>query len=421
MTSVLCAALLTVVVVAPVAREQGLYYKEILKDGRIYVFNIAANADRFEKTAELPANGLTRPGAGPNGETVFADNPRALQLFFFKHGISQEVPEPEPSPPPYRFSGLIFGDYYWFPEHRLDQWEGQHGFWLRRIYFTYDHTFSPKVMTRLRLEMNSNGDLEGGDLTPYVKDAYLRWTFHGRQQVTLGIQPSLSFENVEAFWGLRHIEKTPLDLYRVDSSRDTGVTVSGPINESQTWKYAAQFGNESGNNAEVDEFKAVRISARYETTPGLMVEGMLARFERDRNADRTTAQIFAGYRTNRARAGLLYTVQKRRAADGVPAGEINLGIISGFGVVDLKPQRLSAFVRIDRYADPCPDCEDIDYLPIDPSAPFTLTLAGIEYYLLPSVRFSPNVEWVSYGTPAGANVASPRDDVVVRLTFYWHW
>jgi hypothetical protein len=52
---------------------QGLYYKEIRKDGRIYVFNIAANADKFEKAGELPA-GITRAGAGPNGETVFADN-----------------------------------------------------------------------------------------------------------------------------------------------------------------------------------------------------------------------------------------------------------------------------------------------------------------------------------------------------------
>ena len=419
MVSAICAALLTVAVAVPAARAQGLYYKEIRKDDRIYVFNIASNAERFEKTGELPT-GLTRQGAGPNGEVVFADNARALQLFFFKHGISQEVPEPEPSPP-YRFSGLMFGDYYWFPDNHLEAWEGQHGFWFRRIYFTYDHTFSPKVMTRLRLEMNSNGDLEGGDLTPYVKDAYLRWTFHGRQLLTLGIQPSLSFENVETFWGLRHIEKTPIDLYRWDSSRDTGVTVSGPINESGTWKYAGQFGNESGNNAETDEFKAFRVSARYEATPGFMVEGMLARFERDRNADRTTAQIFAGYRTDRARAGFLYTFQKRRAADDLSTREINLDLFSGFGIVDLKPQKVSVFVRIDRHVDPCPDCEGIDYLPIDPSVPFTLTLAGMEYYLLPSVRFSPNVEWVAYGKRPSAFGTPPTDDVAARLTFFWNW
>jgi hypothetical protein len=74
---------------------QGFYYKEIEKDGRIYVFNVAANAERFEKTGEMGI-GITRPGVGPKGETVVGDNERALQLYFFKHGISEAVPDPTP-------------------------------------------------------------------------------------------------------------------------------------------------------------------------------------------------------------------------------------------------------------------------------------------------------------------------------------
>ena len=86
-------ALLAVVAGARSGYAQGFYYKEIRKDDRIYVFNIADEADRFEKTGEM-GRGLTRPGAGPNGETVVADSERALQLFFFKHNISEPVPEP---------------------------------------------------------------------------------------------------------------------------------------------------------------------------------------------------------------------------------------------------------------------------------------------------------------------------------------
>ena len=81
------------------------------------------------------------------------------------------------------------------------QWEGQQGFWFRRIYFTFDYTFTPKLSTRFRLEANSDGKLEGGSLTPYVKDAYLRWTYLGRQQMTLGIEPSLSIDFVESVLG----------------------------------------------------------------------------------------------------------------------------------------------------------------------------------------------------------------------------
>lgn len=92
---VTAAAVLLWIFAVPNARAQGLYYKEIVKDGRIYVFNIAANVERFEKSGET-GTGITRPGAGPNGETVVGDNERALQLYFFKHGISEPVPEPAP-------------------------------------------------------------------------------------------------------------------------------------------------------------------------------------------------------------------------------------------------------------------------------------------------------------------------------------
>jgi hypothetical protein len=92
---VLIAAAL-VILGTSAAVAQGLYYKEIVKDGRIYVFNIAANAERFEKSGEMGI-GITKPGVGPNGETVVGDNERALQLYFFKHNISEPVPEP-PAP-----------------------------------------------------------------------------------------------------------------------------------------------------------------------------------------------------------------------------------------------------------------------------------------------------------------------------------
>lgn len=330
----------------------------------------------------------------------------------------QQAPAAEPAnadPPRYRISGLVFGDYYTFPRHHLDQWEGQHGLWLRRIYFTYDHTFSPALTARFRLEANSNGELEGGTLEPYVKDAYIRWRFAGRQRLTAGIQPSLTFEFVEDVWGLRHIEKTPLDLYRLDSSRDTGFTVSGPLNDSGTLAYAAQYGNNSGNASETDEYKGYRLSARHDTDPGFSVEGMFGRSERAAGADRTTWQIFGGYRGARMRAGAQYARQTRRAAAGSTAPDLDLDIVSGFGVFDVAGDRASAFVRVDRYGDACPDCGAIDYLPIATTDPFTMTLAGVEYRLHPSVRVGPNIEWVKY------DGAAPEDDVAVRMTFYWVW
>jgi hypothetical protein len=78
------------------AQILGLFYAEEKKGERIYVFNNKANWERFIASGETGA-GLTRLGVGPNGETVFADNETALELFFFKHGIKEEVVRPRTS------------------------------------------------------------------------------------------------------------------------------------------------------------------------------------------------------------------------------------------------------------------------------------------------------------------------------------
>jgi hypothetical protein len=403
------------------ASAQGMYYKEIRKDDRIYVFNDAKEAERFEKTGEL-GRALTRPGAGPNGETVVADSERALELFFFKYGISEPVTQPPPPPPPappWRLSGYMFGDFYHFAQDHDPKFDDQNGFWFRRIYFTYDHAFSPRFATRFRLEMNSNGTLTSTNLTPYVKDAYLRWTYFGRQQLFLGIQPTATFDFIEGFWGLRHIEKTPADLYRIDSSRDFAIGFQGPLNESQTVKYVAQIGNNSSQNSEVDTDKAVRLSARYEANPGIVVEGFYSFLSMPNNADRHIGQGFVGFRGKKGRAAFQYLYNRRNAARGTEAPDLDLNVYSGFGVFDFVPEKWTVFGRVDRFDDPNPDGPRIDYLPIANNAKYTFLLAGVEYYLFRSVRIGPNIEWVNYDDPVSGDKLD--DDVVFRATFYWIW
>ena len=172
------------------------------------------------------------------------------------------------------------------------------------------------------------------------------------------------------------------------------MTVSGPLNKAQTVKYAAQYGNESGNSGETDKFKGYRFATRYEPALGLTAEVMVAQFNRDKDADRTTAQVFAGYRAKNGRAGFQYSFQKRRAATGTTAADVDLDVLSGFGVWDIRKQKAAVFARIDRFSDPCADCSGIDFLPIDTKEAFTTTIAGIEFYIHPSVRFSPNFEYV---------------------------
>ena len=108
-----------------------------------------------------------------------------------------------------KFSGLMFGDYYAVLSNHVPTFKNQNGFWFRRIYFTYDKPLSPAFTTRFRLEVNSAGDfgVTSVRMTPFVKDAYLKWT-RTRHNIIFGLSPSPIFEISDRIWGFRSIEKS---------------------------------------------------------------------------------------------------------------------------------------------------------------------------------------------------------------------
>jgi hypothetical protein len=418
---------------------QTFFYNEVAKDGRIYVFAIPSRYDAFVKTnGGDTGHVIERPGYGPNGETVVFDSELAINLYNFKHGLpGEDFPKSEKQQesrfPSGKLSGLMFGDYYWYYEWHQDQIgdtnpagvEGQHGLWFRRIYLTYDFAFSEKLNTRFRLEMNSSGDFTGGDLVPFVKDAYLRWTYSGQQQLTLGIHPSLTFDWLEGFWGLRHIEKTPVDLYRLDSSRDLGVSFTGPTPVEGLF-YGAQFGNESGNASEIEEGKIVRFESRYERKPGFALEGFYSFATRPAGEHRQTGQGIAGFRNNVARVATQYVWQERKSGEA-DAPDQTIAVWSGFAVWDIRPKKLDVFLRADRVKGDLggvetglPGAEDIDYWLLSSQSAFTTWIVGGEWYLYPSVSVSPNLGLVRYSNnPDPANFPGRRQDSILRLTFFW--
>jgi hypothetical protein len=100
-------ALVTLVVLlaraAPAAAQVGsLYYREVEKDGRVYVFNTPEKFKLWEASGDMGVS-ITLIGRGPNGETVVAENETALDLYLFKHGLEafdRPTPKPTPTPPP---------------------------------------------------------------------------------------------------------------------------------------------------------------------------------------------------------------------------------------------------------------------------------------------------------------------------------
>ncbi len=321
--------------------------------------------------------------------------------------------EPKKAEPSWRISGLMFGDYYWFAADHRDATEDQNGFWFRRIYLTYDQKFSESFSMRLRLEMNSPGDFTSSQrLTPYVKDAWVKWT-KGNHAVLFGIVPTPSFEFVESVWGYRSVEKTPLDLLRWDSSRDTGLLAQGALGGRT--RYSVQVGNGSGVNGETDQVKAFRGSLRHEIVKGLTVEGYGDIQDRPDDARWSTWQVFGAFVRPAGRLGAHFTQQRRRSASG---SDVTLDLVSVFGARRIR-DRFWVFGRADHNFDPVPDGERIEYLPMSEVATNTLWIGGVDVELDKHVFFQPHVEVVDYGTPVSGSAL--RTDVVVKATVFVTW
>lgn len=310
-----------------------------------------------------------------------------------------------------KFSGLIFGDFYQVFGHSNPAIEDMNGFWFRRVYLTYDRSIAEKFKTRIRFEANSPGDFStSGALDPFLKDLYV--TYVGELfQVTLGLQPTLTFANVEDFHGYRYIEKTPLDLYKMADSRDTGLSIRGKSAGDGRTQYAVMVGNDSGTKSETNKGKAIYLLVGHWFTDNLYVEGTADFRDKPAGEDWTTFTGFVGYKQGKVNAGLVYGSQDR---NDTSSGDINLGVWSLYLGIQAS-ETVKPFLRVDMLSDPVPGAAGISYLAIDPTATPTLYIIGIEFKLADGVYITPNVELVTYRDAAGPD---PDDIVIGRLTYF---
>jgi hypothetical protein len=266
-------ALLAVVVVLAAsvgasAQVMGLYYKEVEKDGRIYVFNTPERYKLWSESGDM-GQAVTLLGAGPNGETIVGENETAIDLYVFKHNLEgYDRPTPKPAVPPAfpanKFGIRVYADVS--SKSNKDEATGIEsadsgvGVDVKRTYFTFTHSFSPVWSAQFQSDI---GDQGARRYDVFVKKAYIEAKVNPMATFRLGSADTPWVPFVEGLYGLRYIETTLTDHLSFGTSAEWGLHVGGT---GPLWGYAFTIGN-GRTYSNPTRSKTVDFEGRFSLTP----------------------------------------------------------------------------------------------------------------------------------------------------------
>lgn len=311
-------------------------------------------------------------------------------------------------------SGLAFGDYYWMAQNHNDNIEGDNGFWLRRIYLTYDQKISDSFSARLRFEMSSPGDFSSNSkMIPNVKDAYLKW-HNETQQIFAGISSTPTFGLTEEVWGYRSVEKSPQDLFGYGSSRDFGIAAKGQLDGAGKLNYHFFFGNGNGNKAEINKGKKFMLALSYDLTKHVVAQVYGDYNVQPNDQDVYTVQGFAAYQSEKLNIGALFSHQEQKNVFGMQNYDKNLASI--FTNFELS-EKIKGYLRADHLFDYYLTGASNDYIPFAYNAEPTFLVGGIDLRMDENVHLMPNIESIIYGEDTIGQ--TPTTDLIPRLTLFY--
>ncbi len=215
------------------AQVTGLYYQEVAKDNRIYVFNTSERFKAFEASGEM-GTAITLTGRGPGGETVVAENETALDLFLFKHNLpAYDRPAPKSAPkaaafPKTTIGGRFYGDLT--SKDIKDEGTGVKssdsgiGVDVKRFYFTVNHDFNSMWSAQFQSDI---GDAGAKRYDVFVKKAFLQLKLDNAAIFRLGSADTPWIPFVEGIYGQRYLENTLTDALSFGTSADWGVHFLG--------------------------------------------------------------------------------------------------------------------------------------------------------------------------------------------------
>ncbi len=339
-----------------------------------------------------------------------------IVIMFVSISLAQTAPEKV------KFSGLMFGDYFYNINNVDGSLKNLNGFQFRRIYFTADISVSDNFDARFRTETDQSAasNTSGGKLGVMVKDAYLKWKgiFSG-SDLFLGISPTPAFDISEGAWGYRSLEKTTMDLNGIVPSRDLGVDLKGKITESGSVNYWLKIADNSGNAPETDKYKRYYALVQIKPADGFQATlyyDLAAKADVTDAFDKTTksnnatvAALFLNYQQKSDFAlgfeGFTRTILNGYKTTGALMDQKSLGL-SFWAWVSLS-EKFRLVARYDSY-DPNTDLNNDGT---------SLLLAGLDYKVAKNVSIIPNIEIFTPQTVKNTNGSSDSSNLQGRVTF----
>ena len=214
------------------AQVTGLYYKEVEKDGRVYVFNTPERFQSWSQSGDM-GTAVTLPGRGPNGETIVGENETAIDLYLFKHNLdAYDRPTPKAKTasafPGIKFNVRIYADMS--DKENKDKGadvkssDSGVGVDVKRFYFTATHDFDAVWSAQFQSDIGDQGTRR---YDVFVKKAYIQAKVAPEATFRLGSADTAWIPYVEGVYGFRYVEQTLTDHLSFGNSADWGLHFLG--------------------------------------------------------------------------------------------------------------------------------------------------------------------------------------------------
>ncbi len=305
-----------------------------------------------------------------------------------------------------KFSGLMFGDYYYMVQNHDQTQKGMQAFDYRRIYLTTDYDIADGFAARFRLESDpSASSLPNGKLSVMVKDAYLDWkNLINNGDVVFGLQGTWNINMAEGIFGYRSLEKTIQDLHGISASRDMGISASE--NFSKSFSAGLLLGNNSGNGVWTNKYKSGYLYLQFKPVKEftMLLDGQYSGAPAEKYAK--TGDLIVNY------ANTDFSLGVQGFVNSIDHGEADGSTLQRNGISLNGWVALADNVRlIARYDNYTPDTKNKNTTIANSVQDFIL--GGFDFAVRKNVHIMPNVEYTSYG------LSGSKPDVLARATFFF--